>query len=147
MRIIMTALASAALIATASTPAFAHHKSSHSIAMRSAGEAHASEQRSGETRQRAIRFATGRRGPPATHQRAHEMPDVAHDGVGVVTAMAANQVTLRHEPIASLGWPRMTMSFRAQSTDLLAGVSVGDRVQFRLRDVGPGYVIDRIVKQ
>lgn len=147
MRTIITTLAAAALIATASTPAFAHHKLSHSIAMRSAGEGHASAQCSGGTRQRAIRLATGRRGAPATHQRAHEMPDATHDGAGVVTAMAANQVTLRHEPIASLGWPAMTMCFRAQSTDLLAGLSVGDHVRFRVQSTGNGFVIDQIVKQ
>lgn len=128
MRLILAALASAALITTAATPAFAHHNISHSMATRSAAE---------------------QRAAPAMpmQERMDAMPCAAHEGVGVVTAIRAEEVTLRHEPIASLNWPAMSMRFRAQSPALLEGLAVGDQVRFRLQTAGDGYVIDQIVKQ
>lgn len=129
MRIIMTALASAALIGAAATPAFAHHKTFHSIAQRSAAE---------------------RSAPAASvpmHCPMQERTCAAPEGVGVVTAMTNAEVTIRHEPIACLNWPAMTMSFATQSPALLQGIAVGDQVRFELQAARDGYVVDQIVKQ
>ncbi|WP_291832892.1 copper-binding protein [Brevundimonas sp.] len=54
-------------------------------------------------------------------------------GTGVVTAIdpAAGTVTLDHGPIPELGWPAMTMSFKATPA-LLTTVKTGDRVKFAL---------------
>lgn len=54
-------------------------------------------------------------------------------GNGTVTAVdkAAGSVTLDHGPIAEIGWPAMTMTFRA-SPALLEGVAAGDKVAFEL---------------
>ena len=53
-------------------------------------------------------------------------------GVGVVTEIdpKSNTVTIKHEPIKSLGWPAMTMGFHATSPSLLKGLKAGDRVAF-----------------
>lgn len=62
-----------------------------------------------------------------------EAPQTA-EGQGVVRAVNTQEgtVTIAHEPIQALGWPAMTMAFRARSADLLSGVSVGQRVHFVL---------------
>jgi len=43
---------------------------------------------------------------------------------------AASKMTIKHEPIASLGWPAMTMSFRAKPVSLLNGLKVGQKIAF-----------------
>lgn len=52
-------------------------------------------------------------------------------GTGVVTAIdaAAGTVTLEHGPIPEVGWPAMTMAFKA-SPEVIASATVGDRVEF-----------------
>lgn len=54
-------------------------------------------------------------------------------GAGVITAVdpAAATITINHEPIRSIGWPAMTMKFKA-SPAALQEATVGDRIQFDL---------------
>lgn len=54
-------------------------------------------------------------------------------GTGTVTAVdaAAGTVTLDHQPIPAIGWPAMTMTFKAPP-ELLTGIGAGDRVTFDL---------------
>lgn len=53
-------------------------------------------------------------------------------GVGVITEIDPTQstVTIKHEPIPSLGWPAMTMGFHAKSPALLNGLKVGQKIAF-----------------
>lgn len=55
------------------------------------------------------------------------------DGAGVITALdlAAATITINHEAIRSIGWPAMTMKFKA-SPAVLREAAVGDRIQFDL---------------
>jgi len=55
------------------------------------------------------------------------------DGAGVITALdpGAGTITINHEPIRSVGWPAMTMKFKASPIVLQEAV-VGDRIQFDL---------------
>ena len=57
-------------------------------------------------------------------------------GLGLITAIDASQamVTLKHEPIASLGWPTMVMPFRVTPPGLLKGLKVGQKVTFTTRE-------------
>ena len=57
-------------------------------------------------------------------------------GVGVITEIDAAQamVTLRHEPIPTLGWPTMVMPFRVTPPGLLTGLKVGQKVAFETRE-------------
>ncbi len=59
--------------------------------------------------------------------------DATADGAGVITAVdpAAATITINHEPIRSIGWPAMTMKFKA-SPAALREAAVGDRIQFDL---------------
>src|SRR5688572_2611654 len=54
-------------------------------------------------------------------------------GTGTVTALdaAAGTVTLDHQAMPEIGWPAMTMTFKADPA-LLAGVKDGDKVAFDL---------------
>lgn len=65
----------------------------------------------------------------------------------------SNHVTLYHEPIAELGWPSMTMGFKAKDSKQLSNLKAGDEVEFDLKAEAaktPGmpaqYGIERIEK-
>ena len=53
-------------------------------------------------------------------------------GTGVITEIdpKAATLTLKHQPIAALGWPAMTMSFKAAPPSLLKGLKVGQKIGF-----------------
>ncbi len=59
-------------------------------------------------------------------------------GVGVVTALDAKaaRITINHGPIPAVGWPAMTMTFKASPPTLLKGVRVGQTVAFDVRTKG-----------
>jgi Cu/Ag efflux protein CusF len=54
--------------------------------------------------------------------------------VGVVTAIdsAAGRITIAYEPVDALNWPAGTRPFPVEETSLLQGVSVGEKVRFRI---------------
>jgi Cu(I)/Ag(I) efflux system protein CusF len=64
-------------------------------------------------------------------------------GVGVITEIDAKEatVTLKHEPIPALGWPSMTMPFRANPPSLLDGLKVGQKIAF---DANEGHGLPEI---
>lgn len=73
---------------------------------------------------------------------------------GVITATGVVQqvdkanakVKLSHDPIAALGWPKMTMFFRLKDGALADQVKEGDTVEFQLEKSGSGYVISSFAK-
>ena len=72
---------------------------------------------------------------PADDMKGKAMPASATKtgkGVGVITEIDAKASTLtnKHQPIAALGWPAMTMSFHAKSPDLLKGLKIGEKIAF-----------------
>jgi Cu(I)/Ag(I) efflux system protein CusF len=69
-------------------------------------------------------------------------------GTGTVTAIdkVAGTVTLDHGPIPEVGWPAMTMAFKARP-ELLDGVAVGDKVAFDLALTGTSGEVTAIRKQ
>ena len=69
-------------------------------------------------------------------------------GTGVVQSIdkANAKVKLTHEPIAAMGWPKMTMFFRLKERSLADQVKEGDRVGFSLEKSGSGYVISGFQK-
>jgi len=54
------------------------------------------------------------------------------NGVGVIKAIDPKQgtITLDHQPIKELNWPAMTMAFKVADPKLLAGRTVGEKVNF-----------------
>jgi Cu(I)/Ag(I) efflux system protein CusF len=53
-------------------------------------------------------------------------------GTGVIKAIdaKAGTVTLQHGPIPAIGWPAMTMAFKASPPSVLKGLKVGQTVDF-----------------
>lgn len=70
-----------------------------------------------------------------------------HSGQGNVTSVAGDQVSIAHGPIETLGWPAMTMTFRAESPQLVEGIAVGDSVAFQFRQSGGRSVLTSISKR
>jgi Cu(I)/Ag(I) efflux system protein CusF len=72
---------------------------------------------------------------PSAQQPTAGQPSAENRGMGVVQSVdAANgSLTIAHEPIAALGWPAMTMTFKAERPDLLKGVEAGEHIEFTLR--------------
>ena len=69
-----------------------------------------------------------------------------HSGNGDITEISSDSVTVSHGPVDSIGWPAMTMTFRASSANLLQGLSVGDPVDFQFQQAGDQYVLTSISK-
>ncbi len=69
-----------------------------------------------------------------------------HQATGIVKRVdpAKGTVTLQHDPIASLGWPRMTMAFKVLDEHILAGLKPEAKVAFRIEKVGSDYVITSV---
>ncbi len=59
-------------------------------------------------------------------------------GTGTITALdpRAGTVTIKHGPIPVIGWPAMTMTFRASPPALLKGLRARQRVGFTAKAQG-----------
>jgi Cu(I)/Ag(I) efflux system protein CusF len=59
-------------------------------------------------------------------------------GIGTITALdpRAGTVTIKHGAIAAIGWPAMTMTFRASPPALLKGLRAGQQVGFTAKAQG-----------
>ena len=57
---------------------------------------------------------------------------------------AAQKITLRHGPIASIGMPPMTMVFEVENVQLLEGVSAGEKVNFQVQKQGNRYIVTEL---
>lgn len=75
-------------------------------------------------------------------QHAGGTGKAAADSTMVMTAgevrkvdSAQSKVTIKHEAIANLDMPAMTMVFRVQKPEVLKDLKVGDKVRFRAESV------------
>lgn len=83
---------------------------------------------------------------PTLAQSMANMPGMSHapaqaktgQGTGVVTAIdaRAKTITIKHGPIPAVGWPAMTMTFKATPPNLLRGLRVGQKIGFDTRVQG-----------
>ena len=74
-------------------------------------------------------------------------PTESYQGKGTINSVdaKAGKVNLSHGPIASLGWPGMTMDFEVQDRASLTHLKRGQKVEFKLIEVRKGkYVISEI---
>jgi Cu/Ag efflux protein CusF len=72
--------------------------------------------------------------------------DQSYSGAGKISAIAGDQLSIAHGPIAGIGWPAMTMTFTAPS-GIAAGMRVGDQVDFSFRKNGSAYLLTSLRKQ
>jgi len=68
---------------------------------------------------------------------------VVDEGEGEVKKVdvAQAKVTVRHSGLAKLDVPPMTLVFRVQPPELLDGMAVGDRIEFKVEKQGGQYLI------
>jgi Cu(I)/Ag(I) efflux system protein CusF len=64
-----------------------------------------------------------------------------HKGTGVVTKMDKENVTIKHEPVASMNWPAMTMSFKVKDKALMDKLAKDRKVDFEFVQQGRDYVV------
>jgi Cu(I)/Ag(I) efflux system protein CusF len=70
----------------------------------------------------------------------------AHKATGVVTKVdaARNKVTIKHEPVQSLGWPAMTMAFTVKDKAVLDKLAIDKKVTFEFKEEEKDYVITSV---
>ena len=69
-----------------------------------------------------------------------------YSATGAITAVAGDQVSIKHGPIAGIGWPAMTMTFTAPA-NVAQGAAVGDQVDFSFRKNGSAYQLTSLRKR
>ena len=69
-----------------------------------------------------------------------------HKGKGTVKSVDVTKgtVSLSHDPIQSMNWPAMTMTFKAKDKAMLEKVKAGAKVEFSFEQSGKEYVITDI---
>lgn len=78
---------------------------------------------------------------------AREAEQRVHVATGTIESVdARNQrITISHDPVESLGWPKMTMPFVATDAGMLRGLEDGARIRFKFHEGEEGqYVIENI---
>jgi Cu(I)/Ag(I) efflux system periplasmic protein CusF len=73
-------------------------------------------------------------------------PGTVHQVVGVVKSVdpAKSTVTLDHEPVKSLNWSAMTMSFEVKDKALLDKLQTGKKVEFEFVQQGKDNIITAV---
>jgi Cu(I)/Ag(I) efflux system protein CusF len=89
---------------------------------------------------------------PVAAMDAMDMPNkkknvakvISGTGVVVKVNKEAGTLILKHEPIQTLQWPAMTMSFEVKNKAQLHPLKKGDKVEFTLERAGSEYLINDI---
>jgi Cu(I)/Ag(I) efflux system periplasmic protein CusF len=64
-----------------------------------------------------------------------------HKASGVVTRVDKDKVTIRHEPVASMKWPSMTMAFVVKDKAVMDKMKKDQKVDFEFVQQGRDYVV------
>ncbi len=67
-----------------------------------------------------------------------------HEGTGIVEFATANDITISHGPIPSIGWGAMTMTFALSKPEMAESIKPGDRVHFGFGQEKDRYVIRKL---
>ena len=69
-----------------------------------------------------------------------------HKATGVVTKVdpARSRVTIKHEPVASLNWPTMTMAFSVKDKAMLDRMPRDRKIEFEFVQQGRDYVVTSV---
>lgn len=69
-----------------------------------------------------------------------------HDATGTVASVdeANGKVTINHDPITSLNWPAMNMTFSVKDKKMLAKAKSGEKIRFSFVQSGSDYTITQI---
>ena len=79
-------------------------------------------------------------------KKGDHKPGEVHKGKGKVKSVDVKKgtVSLSHDPIQSMNWPAMTMTFKAKDKAMLEKVKAGATVEFSFEQSGKEYVITDI---
>lgn len=73
---------------------------------------------------------------------------IGHQAIGKLDAIDGGMVTISHEPVASLKWPKMTMEFVPANAALFADVAPGTPIAFEFVERQPGeWVVTKVEKR
>src|SRR5574338_818794 len=69
-----------------------------------------------------------------------------HHATGTVKKIDAveGMVTFAHGPVATLGWPAMTMGFKVKDKALIDRLAVGKQVEFDFTKEGAGFIVTAV---
>jgi Cu/Ag efflux protein CusF len=84
---------------------------------------------------------------PMPSQTGDASQGATYTTMGQVASVAADSVPINHEPVPALGWPAMTMTFKAPDTAMLSGLTTGAPVQFTFRQQGSDNVLTEIARR
>ncbi len=75
----------------------------------------------------------------------HETPAAGvYQSHGVVKKVAADSLSIAHNPIPALNWPAMTMTFSLPAEGMLPHLKAGDTVDFTFSEQGEGYQLTSV---
>ena len=71
---------------------------------------------------------------------------VTHRAKGVVTRVDSGKgtVTIKHEPVASINWPAMTMAFKGKDKAMLEKLKKDQKIDFEFVQQGKDYVVTSV---
>lgn len=71
-------------------------------------------------------------GPPPPNPAAKPMSDIVIVGVVQAIGPEPDRITIAYDPVQALGWPAGELPFVVSRTALLQGITVGEKVRFKL---------------
>jgi Cu(I)/Ag(I) efflux system protein CusF len=86
------------------------------------------------------------KGMDMTMEKKKKGAGTVHTASGKVTKVdaASSSVTIAHEPVASMNWPAMTMTFKVKDKKMLDKAKSGEKVEFSFVQSGKDYTITDI---
>ena len=70
--------------------------------------------------------------------------DATYSSTGEVVTMTAESVTIDLQPVPALGWPQMTLLFKAPDSAMTANLQQGAAVEFSFRREGNESILTEI---
>ena len=89
-------------------------------------------------------YATGKMDMPMPAKATVANEVITDKGQIVLINQDKTIVTLKHDPIAAIQWPAMTMAFKVKNSAVLAKTKVGDKVSFTFVLDGKDYMVTSI---
>jgi membrane fusion protein, copper/silver efflux system len=81
---------------------------------------------------------------PMPGQTGQTAQGTTYTTMGEVASVAGDSVTINHQPVPALGWPAMTMTFKAPDAAMTVGLQKGAAVEFSFREQGNEHVLTEI---
>jgi Cu(I)/Ag(I) efflux system protein CusF len=84
-------------------------------------------------------LASADHGAHGAHTQAVETKEAAtYTATGIVESVNEPQgkITITHDPVPALNWPKMTMRFTPESPSLIEGLRKGDKVRLDFQNQG-----------